>query len=125
VQESLPTIHGDKVRLIEVVQNLVDNAAKFTKDCPDPLITIGSGGLNEKGLPVFFVRDNGIGIASQYHEKIFGLFDKLDPTVEGTGVGLTLVRRIVEVHGGKIWLESQPGVGTTFFFTLPGPSHKE
>jgi PAS domain S-box-containing protein len=125
VQESLPTVHGDKVRLIEVVQNLVDNAAKFTKDCPDPLITIGSGGLNEKGLPVFFVRDNGIGIASQYHEKIFGLFDKLDPTVEGTGVGLTLVRRIVEVHGGKIWLESQPGVGTTFFFTLPGPSHKE
>ncbi len=125
VQDSLPVVHGDKIRLVEVVQNLVDNAAKFTKDSPSPLIKIGSSGNNEKGLPIFFVSDNGIGIAPQYHEKIFGLFDKLDPTVEGTGVGLTLVKRIIEVHGGRIWLESQPGTGTTFHFTLPARHPEE
>jgi PAS domain S-box-containing protein len=125
VQDTLPSIRGDKIRLIEVVQNLVDNAAKFTKGRPNPLIKIGTNGTHKNGFLIFFVSDNGIGIASQYHEKIFGLFDKLDPTVEGTGVGLTLVKRIIEVHGGTIWLESQPGVGTTFYFTLPGISFEE
>ena len=125
VQDSLPVVNGDKIRLVEVVQNLVDNAAKFTKDNPNPLIKIGLNGVTDKGASIFFVKDNGIGIAPQYHEKIFGLFDKLDPTVEGTGVGLTLVKRIIEVHGGKIWLESQPGIGTTFYFTLPGVSDEE
>ena len=125
VQDSLPIVRGDKIRLVEVVQNLVDNAAKFTKDRPNPLIEIGTNGINEKGFPIFLVSDNGIGIEPQYHEKIFGLFDKLDPTAEGTGVGLTLVKRIVEVHGGKIWLESQPGAGATFYFTLPGISDEE
>ncbi len=125
IQESLPTVHGDKIRLIEVVQNLLDNAAKFTKGRPKPHVRIGSKGNDENGLPVFFVSDNGIGIAPQYHEKIFGLFDKLDPSVEGTGVGLTLVKRIIEVHGGKIWLESQPGNGATFYFTLPAKHQEE
>ena len=125
VQGSLPTVYGDKIRLVEVMQNLVDNAAKFTKGQPDALIKIGTEENNEKMQPIFFVSDNGIGIAPQYHEKIFGLFDKLDPTAEGTGVGLTLVKRIIEVHGGKIWLESQPGNGTTFYFTLPGKPDKE
>jgi len=125
VQDTLPVVRGDKIRLIEVVQNLLDNAAKFTAASSNPLIKIGSKGVNEKNLPIFFVSDNGIGIAPQYHEKIFGLFDKLDPTVEGTGVGLTLVKRIIEVHGGTIWLESQPGSGTTFYFTLPGIHDEE
>ena len=125
VQDSLPTVRGDKIRLIEVVQNLVDNAAKFTKGRPKPLIKIGTHDSHQNGSPVFFVSDNGIGIASQYHEKIFGLFDKLDPTAEGTGVGLTLVKRILEVHGGKIWLESKPDHGTTFYFTLPGAIDEE
>ena len=125
VQASLPVVNGDKIRLVEVVQNLVDNAAKFTKSCPEPLIKIGTNGFDKKGFPIFFVSDNGIGIDPQYHEKIFGLFDKLDPTIEGTGVGLTLVKRIVEVHGGRIWLESQPGIGTTFYFTLPGATDEE
>jgi signal transduction histidine kinase len=125
VQEALPVVRVDKIRLIEVVQNLLDNAAKFTASSPEPRIKIGSNGFNEKGLPILFVSDNGIGIAPKYHEKIFGLFDKLDPNVEGTGVGLTLVKRIIEVHGGKIWLESQPGMGTTFYFTLPGIPDEE
>ena len=125
VQDSMPGVYGDKIRLVEVIQNLLDNAGKFSKDSDQPLIKIGTNGTDENGHPIFFVSDNGIGIASQYHEKIFGLFDKLDPNVEGTGVGLTLVKRIIEVHGGSIWLESQPGVGTTFYFTLPGTSFEE
>lgn len=66
------------------------------------------------------MQDNGIGIEPQFHEKVFELFDRLDNAVEGTGIGLALVKRIIEVHGGKIWLESKgQGQGTTFFFTLP------
>lgn len=122
--DALPVVHGDRIRLVEVMQNLVDNAAKFSRNAPDPLITIGWNGNTEKGFPIFFVRDNGIGIAPQYHEKVFGLFDKLDPTAEGTGVGLTLVKRIIEVHGGKIWIESQPGSGATFYFSLPGETQE-
>ena len=122
--DALPVVHGDRIRLVEVMQNLVDNAAKFSRNAPDPLITIGWNGNTEKGFPIFFVRDNGIGIAPQYPEKVFGLFDKLDPTAEGTGVGLTLVKRIIEVHGGKIWIESQPGSGATFYFSLPGETQE-
>ena len=95
----------------------MDNAAKFMGDQPDPVIEIGQHG-EEDGKPVFFIRDNGIGIAPKYHEKIFGLFNKLDPNMEGTGVGLALVKRIVEFHGGRIWVESELGKGATFCFTL-------
>lgn len=70
-------------------------------------------------MAILFVRDNGIGIDPQFHERVFGLFNRLDPNIEGTGVGLTLIRRIMEVHGGKVWLESKLGAGTTFYFTLP------
>jgi signal transduction histidine kinase len=103
---------------VEVVQNLIDNAAKYMGDQAMPTVEIGQRGL-ENGMPVFFVRDNGIGIAPEHHERIFGLFNKLDARSEGTGVGLALVKRIVEVHGGRIWVESEMGEGTTFFFTLP------
>ena len=73
---------------------------------------------NETDETIFFVRDNGIGIEKQYHERIFTLFSKLNAETEGTGIGLTLVKRIIEVHKGRIWLESEPGKGTTFYFTL-------
>jgi signal transduction histidine kinase len=118
----LPTVYGDRLRLVEVVQNLVDNAAKFMGDQAEPQITIGQQGRDRDGKPILFVRDNGQGIDPQYHERVFGLFDKLDPRSEGTGIGLALVKRIVEVHGGRIWLESTgANQGTTFFFTLPCP----
>jgi len=117
----LPAVYGDRQRLTEVLQNLLDNAAKFMGNQPKPRIQIGQRG-QEDGKPVFFVKDNGIGIAPAYHERIFGLFNKLDPQVEGTGIGLALVRRIVEVHGGRIWVESEAGKGSSFYFTLPSES---
>jgi len=118
VENDLPIVYGDQPRLVEVLQNLIDNATKFIGDQPNPRIEIGTSQLNTETL--FYVRDNGIGIDKQFHEKIFSLFDKLDPNSEGTGVGLALVKRIVEVHGGRIWVESEgKGKGSTFYFTLP------
>jgi signal transduction histidine kinase len=104
---------------LEVLQNLLENAIKFMGDQPTPEIHIGSM-KGEHGETVFFVKDNGIGIEQQYQNRIFGLFNKLNANTEGTGIGLTLVKRIIEVHNGAIWLESQPGKGTVFYFTLPG-----
>ncbi|MBN2393961.1 MAG: substrate-binding domain-containing protein [Anaerolineae bacterium] len=116
----LPTVHGDRARLVEVVQNLVDNACKFMGDQSQRQIEIGA--RQDGNETVFYVRDNGIGIDPQYHHKVFGLFDKLDPQSEGTGVGLALVKRIIETHGGRIWVESQLGQGATFCLTLPSSS---
>ncbi len=110
-------MRGDYTRLVEVVQNLLDNAVKFMGSQPNPLIRIGVL-KNESNQPVFFVQDNGIGIEPQFIGRIFGLFNKLDSNSDGTGVGLTIVKRIIEVHGGQIWVESEPGKGSTFFFTL-------
>jgi signal transduction histidine kinase len=118
IQPNLPAVHGDRQRLTEVLQNLLDNAIKYLGDQPDSHIEIGQG-AEEAGKLVFFVKDNGIGIAPEYQERIFGLFNKLDPRSDGTGVGLALVKRIVEVHGGRIWVESEIGKGSTFYFSLP------
>lgn len=116
VTTDLPVVQGDRTRLVEVMQNLLDNAAKFMGDQANPTIEIGAE--SRGGEHVFFVRDNGMGIDPKYHQKIFELFDKLNPNIEGTGIGLALVKRIVEVHGGRIWVESEPGTGATFYFTL-------
>jgi signal transduction histidine kinase len=118
ISAGLPVVFGDRQRLLEVVQNLLDNAAKFMGNQTDPQIEIGMQGY-ENYLPVIYVRDNGIGIAPQYHERIFGLFNRLDQKIDGTGIGLTLVKRIIETHGGRIWVKSEVGQGATFFFTLP------
>jgi signal transduction histidine kinase len=118
VSSELPVVYGDRARLVEVVQNLVDNSAKFMGDQAQPQIEIGADKQYEEY--VFFVKDNGIGIDPQYHDKIFELFDKLEPNSEGTGIGLALVKRIINVHEGEIWVESQGnGSGATFYFTLP------
>jgi signal transduction histidine kinase len=119
VQTQLPSVYGDRPRLFEVWQNLIDNAAKFMGDQPDPQIQIGTAGNNEHGLPIFYVSDNGMGIDPRFKDRIFGLFDKLDPRTEGTGIGLALIKRIIELHGGRIWVESEAGKGATFYFTLP------
>jgi len=119
-QPNLPAVYGDRQRLTEVLQNLLDNAAKYMGDQAEPRIEIGRRGEDaERGQPIFFVRDNGMGIAPEHHERIFGLFNKLDAKSEGTGVGLSIVMKIVEVHGGRIWVQSEAGKGSTFFFTLP------
>jgi signal transduction histidine kinase len=118
VQANLPTVFVDQPRMIEVLQNLIDNAAKYMGGQKEPQIEIGFDGEQNREY-VFFVKDNGIGIAPEHHEKIFGLFNKLDAESEGTGVGLALVKRIVEFHGGRIWVQSEAGLGSTFYFTLP------
>lgn len=118
IASALPVGFGDRVRLLEVIQNLVENAVKFMGDQPEPHVKIG--GYQEGNHVVCYVRDNGMGIAPRYHEKIFGLFDRLDQKTEGTGIGLALAKRIVEVHGGQIWVESEgEGYGSTFYFSLP------
>jgi signal transduction histidine kinase len=97
---------------------LIDNAVKFMGDQPKSCIEIGV--RYDGDQPVFFVKNNGIGIDLRYHDKVFGLFDKLDPKSEGIGAGLALVKRIITVHGGRVWIESAcPGTGTAFCFTLP------
>jgi signal transduction histidine kinase/DNA-binding LacI/PurR family transcriptional regulator len=124
IQPDLPEVYGDVFRLIEVVQNLLDNGIKYMGLQPQPQIIIGAE--TEAQEICCFVRDNGIGIDARYHEKIFGLFDRLDHTEEGTGIGLALVKRIIEMHGGRIWVESNgTGHGSIFHFTLPCPPNPE
>ena len=118
IDNSLPTIHGDRTRLVQALQNLIDNAAKYMEDQHNPIIEIGQNGEEDR-KPIFFIKDNGMGISSEQHERIFGLFNKLDAQSEGTGIGLALVKRIIEFHGGRIWVESEIGKGSTFYFTLP------
>lgn len=121
VQVTVPGIglFGDRPRLVEIWQNLVENACKFMGGQVLPRIEVGA---EERGRQtIFYVSDNGVGIEPQYQEKVFGLFEKLDQNVEGSGLGLALVKRIVELNGGKIWVESHGrGKGTCFRFTLPG-----
>jgi signal transduction histidine kinase/ligand-binding sensor domain-containing protein len=118
VEEPMPEAWGDRGRLLEVVQNLLGNAVKFMGAQEAPRIVVrGIAGDDHVRCSV---SDNGIGIDPRYHESIFGLFDRLDSSIEGTGVGLALVKRIIEVHGGKIWVESEgEGKGSCFTFTLP------
>ncbi|MGA7144780.1 MAG: ATP-binding protein, partial [Desulfobacterales bacterium] len=115
-------VYGEMERLCQVMENLLSNAVKYIgKENPSPRIDVGA--MTQDGHRVFFVRDNGIGIEKKYHEKIFEIFQRLPAakkSAEGTGVGMTIVKRIIEHHGGNIWLDSEPGKGTAFFFTLKG-----
>ena len=115
VQKNLPMVLGDPQRLQQVLQNLIENALKFGGH--PPAVTVGCE--LAAAPPVFFVRDNGRGIEPRHRETVFGLFNKLDAQTEGTGIGLALVRRIVEFHGGRIWAEGAAEGGAIFYFTLP------
>ncbi len=119
-RNDLPAVFGDKTQLVQLLQNLIANAVKFRKKDVLPRIHISA---ERQGAEwVFRVHDNGIGIKPEFHERIFGIFQRLHTREEypGSGVGLAICRRIVERHGGRVWLESKPGEGSTFFFSVPG-----
>jgi len=117
VASGLPVVSVDRTRMVEVLQNLLDNALKFRRDGSSP--RIGIGVVEAGGSPVFYVRDDGIGVEPEYRERVFQLFEQLTRDGRGSGIGLTLARRIVEVHGGRLWVESEGrNRGCTFCFTL-------
>lgn len=123
VQNDLPVIRGDRVRLAQVFQNLIANAMKFSSETEPCIIEIGyRPGSRDT---IITVSDNGIGIKPRYHHRIFGLFEQLDPAREGTGLGLALVKRIVEAHGASIQVESGGHDGTGTVFSLIFPPRKE
>jgi two-component system sensor kinase FixL len=117
VQEPLPTIRADRTRIRQVFTNLIDNAVKFRSE--ERPLRIEVGCQEEGGFHRFHVSDNGIGIVSQYQEQVFKPFQQLEAETEGVGMGLALVKKIVEHHGGRVWVESELGQGAAFCFTLP------
>lgn len=120
VESELPYIYCDSIKLEEVFVNLINNSIKFTGKLERiPEIKIGYSKID--GSHQFYVEDNGIGIDPEFHQQIFGLFKRLQSQAhyEGTGIGLSIVHRIISEHGGKVWVESEPGAGAKFYFTIP------
>jgi len=118
IAPDLPIVRGDRRRLEQVMANLLSNAVKFMGQQPRPRVEVGWYDAGD--AHVIYVRDNGIGIDPRHHHRIFEIFQRLEEVeTEGTGVGLAIVKRIVEHHGGRIWVESQQGQGATFYFSLP------
>ena len=120
IDDDLPVVRGDAMLLAQAWANLLDNAVKFTRKVAHPVITIGWQ-RSDDGSRTFHVEDNGVGFDTKYAQKLFGVFQRLHRAseFEGTGIGLALVRRIVEHHGGRIWAHAQPDQGSTFHVFLP------
>jgi PAS domain S-box-containing protein len=118
ISPDLPRVCGERPRLLELLMNLLGNAVKFMGDQAEPRVEIGA--RRDADGTVYYVRDNGMGVDPRYRDRIFGLFYRLDRSTKGTGIGLALAKRIVELHGGRIWVESGGcHKGSTFCFTLP------
>jgi signal transduction histidine kinase len=114
----LPKVFGDRIRLLQLLRILVENAAGYMGDQSEPRLEIGAE--SHGGKHIIFVRDNGVGIDPADLERVFDVFRRLDPRSSGTGVGLAMARRIAEMHGGRIRVESEgKGTGSTFFVELP------
>ncbi|HEX7070489.1 MAG TPA: ATP-binding protein, partial [Rhodothermales bacterium] len=116
--DPLPESHADAGLLRQVMSNLFSNALKFTRKTPSPRIEVGS--LEQDGECVYFVRDNGAGFDMQHARKLFGVFQRLHSATEfeGTGIGLSIVQRIVQRHGGRVWAQAAVNDGATFYFTI-------
>lgn len=114
----LPAIKAYPLRVRQLFLNLISNAIKYHSD-KNPVIEIGTA--QRDGATVFFVKDNGLGIAPEFHNMVFAAFQRLhsQDSIEGTGLGLSICKKVVDMHGGRIWVESAPGSGSTFYFTLP------
>lgn len=123
IQDDMPVIYADKERIAQIIDNLVSNAVEHGSTNPLPRIEAGGEVIGEEVR--FFVRDNGPGIPANYHEKIFDLFERLDSNTDGTGVGLAIVRRAMEIHSGRVWVESTPDQGATFWLAFPRSALEE
>jgi light-regulated signal transduction histidine kinase (bacteriophytochrome) len=119
IAERLPLVRANEAQLIQLFQNLIGNAIKFARHDVRPEINVGAEKQGNERL--IWIRDNGIGFDPQHAERIFLIFQRLHARTDypGTGIGLAICRKIVERHGGRIWAESTPGSGSTFYFTLP------
>ncbi|MCA9714724.1 MAG: PAS domain S-box protein [Myxococcales bacterium] len=120
IDAPLPDARGDRARISTALQHLIENAVTFTGDQEAPTVRVHAELIQGGAWVRCGVTDNGVGVDPQFHERIFGLFERLDPGSPGAGIGLTVSRRVIEAHGGELWVESAgPGAGCTFYFTLP------
>jgi light-regulated signal transduction histidine kinase (bacteriophytochrome) len=121
VARDLPIVHCDRIKIEEVFLNLLTNAVKFSSKKKDSTPVVEIGYNDREAFHEFFVKDNGIGIDKKYHEEIFVIFKRLQTQeeYEGTGAGLSIVKRVINDHKGSVWIDSEPGKGATFYFTIP------
>jgi len=117
--KQMPSAYGDLFMMNQALLNLLTNAIKFTQTRENAMIEVG--GYSENDENVYYVRDNGIGFDMQFSDRLFGLFQRIHSSqeVEGTGIGLVIVKNIIEKHGGRVWAEGKPDEGATFYFSLP------